>query len=402
MLKVGGRVVYSTCSLNPIENEAVIAAAIERCGGSSKVDIVESSGMLPGLKRVPGLASWPVMDREGNTFTSWKEYQDRRKEGGATGGKIVESMFPPVDREEGVDLTRCMRVYPHLQDTGGFFITVLEKKSEIKAKQQNVKAGTSTPTTEAQKKQNNGLSSAPAQANGGDSPKRKAAELDEEPATKRQKTSEAVAKDMDETAAESAAEEPAAAPQPDASERAAQPSVQENRPPTKVKKGLHFEEPFKFVDGQAEEIQRVFDFYDISPVFPRDRFMVRNAEGRLAKTIYYTSALARDILVSNDGSGIKFVHCGVKMFVKQDVQREGVCPWRIQTDGLQILESWVGRRIVKIYERETLRKLLIEMFPKVGGDGWKALGEIGEWARDIDMGCCVMRLVPSDNEDGFQ
>jgi multisite-specific tRNA:(cytosine-C5)-methyltransferase len=66
------------------------------------------------------------------------------------------------------------------------------------------------------------------------------------------------------------------------------------------------------------------------------------------------------------------------------------------------LESWVGRRIVKIYKRETLRKLLIEMFPKVGGDGWKTLGEIGEWARDIDMGCCVMRLVPSDNEDGFQ
>ena len=33
LLKVGGRVVYSTCSMNPVENEAVVAAAIDRCGG---------------------------------------------------------------------------------------------------------------------------------------------------------------------------------------------------------------------------------------------------------------------------------------------------------------------------------------------------------------------------------
>lgn len=32
MLKAGGRVVYSTCSMNPVENEAVVASAIERCG----------------------------------------------------------------------------------------------------------------------------------------------------------------------------------------------------------------------------------------------------------------------------------------------------------------------------------------------------------------------------------
>jgi len=130
--------------------------------------------------------------------------------------------------------------------------------------------------------------------------------------------------------------------------------------------------------------------------------MVRNASGHPAKTIYYTSTLARDILSENEGKGLKFIHCGVKMFVKQDVQREDVCRWRIQTDGLPILESWVGEeRVVRLNSRKTLRSLLVEMFPKVDGMGWQELGEIGERVRDIDMGCCVLRVETGSGEDSF-
>jgi multisite-specific tRNA:(cytosine-C5)-methyltransferase len=130
--------------------------------------------------------------------------------------------------------------------------------------------------------------------------------------------------------------------------------------------------------------------------------MVRNAMGDPAKTIYYTSALIRDILVENEGKGIKFIHGGVRMFMKQDVQGEGVCRWRIQSEGMPILEGYVGEeRIVRLYRRETLRKLLIEMFPKVDDGAWKNLGEIGERVRDISMGCCVLRIEPSDQEGGF-
>lgn len=143
-------------------------------------------------------------------------------------------------------------------------------------------------------------------------------------------------------------------------------------------------------------------FYHLSPRFPRDRFMVRNIEGEPAKTIYYTSALVRDILTENEGKGLKFIHGGVKMFMKQDVQGEGVCKWRIQSEGISILEGYVGEeRVVRLYKRETLRKLLIEMFPKVTDDGWKKLGEIGERVNSIGMGCCVLRIEPTDDVDGF-
>ncbi|KAF2543671.1 hypothetical protein F2Q68_00028607, partial [Brassica cretica] len=51
LLKVGGRMVYSTCSMNPIEDEAVVAEILRRCGGS--VELVDVSDKLPELIRRP-------------------------------------------------------------------------------------------------------------------------------------------------------------------------------------------------------------------------------------------------------------------------------------------------------------------------------------------------------------
>lgn len=52
LLSVGGRIVYSTCSLNPIENESVIHRILAETEGSLK--LLDVSASLPGLKYIPG------------------------------------------------------------------------------------------------------------------------------------------------------------------------------------------------------------------------------------------------------------------------------------------------------------------------------------------------------------
>ena len=445
MLKVGGRVVYSTCSMNPVENEAVVATAIARCGGMSKVDIIDCSSTLPQLKRREGLTNWKVMDKKGKMWSSWDAVEEERSRNGEDGlGRLTEAMFPPAGSIETVPLERCMRVYGHLQDTGAFFIAVLEKKTEIKAKPEaepkqvepqpsivsvvdEIEAQPANDTNPV-RKINTLDNLAPPTANteedlsavarqnrentpdtGSTAEKRALdAEADAELSNKRPKFRD----DVDDPAPPGPGARQIHYPPPPAAQLAAHhpsspasPPTHLNSRPVKKAKGT-YEEPFIYLDPNHPDLQSITTFYTLSPRFPTSRFMVRNATGTPAKTIYYTSSLARDILTTNASSGMKFVHCGVKMFVKQDAQSADVCRWRIQSEGMPIMEGWVGEeRVVRLWKRETLRMLLVEMFPKVEGEGWRDLGEIGERVLNMGMGCCVLRVEKGgggggDGEEG--
>ncbi|XP_003390635.2 PREDICTED: tRNA (cytosine(34)-C(5))-methyltransferase-like, partial [Amphimedon queenslandica] len=91
LLKPGGRLVYSTCSMNPIEDEAVIAGALKLCNGS--VELVDTSSLLPGLKRTNGVNTWKVLTKNGEWISSYKETPSNLLH------TVHSSMFPPTALE---------------------------------------------------------------------------------------------------------------------------------------------------------------------------------------------------------------------------------------------------------------------------------------------------------------
>ena len=124
LLRVGGRLVYSTCSLNPIEDEAVVFSLLKRCRGA--VRIVDVSTMYPALKRASGLYQWKVCDQENGVYTNYESIPAEQKR------LYRETMFAPEEQEAREQhLERAMRFLPHMQDTGGFFVCVLEKVAPI-------------------------------------------------------------------------------------------------------------------------------------------------------------------------------------------------------------------------------------------------------------------------------
>ncbi|SMN18488.1 similar to Saccharomyces cerevisiae YBL024W NCL1 S-adenosyl-L-methionine-dependent tRNA: m5C-methyltransferase [Maudiozyma saulgeensis] len=114
LLENGGRLVYSTCSLNPIEDEAVVAQALRKWG-KEKLTLIDCSNKLPDLKRCSGISYWPVID---------KNLKEKTK----TDDNVIDSWFPPNEEEKNsFHLDRCIRILPHQQNTGGFFVAVFEK-----------------------------------------------------------------------------------------------------------------------------------------------------------------------------------------------------------------------------------------------------------------------------------
>lgn len=88
--KPGGRIVYATCTFAPEENELIVDAVLREY--EATVQLVPAR--IDGFTTVPGLTGW-----EGQT------------------------LHP--------SLVKALRVWPHHNDSGGFFIAVLQKAGDL-------------------------------------------------------------------------------------------------------------------------------------------------------------------------------------------------------------------------------------------------------------------------------
>jgi hypothetical protein len=74
LLKPGGLMVYSTCSMSPYEDEAVVAELLRSNKGT--LELVDARQFLPLFKARPGMSNWFVLD---DYFALKRENQERRQ-----------------------------------------------------------------------------------------------------------------------------------------------------------------------------------------------------------------------------------------------------------------------------------------------------------------------------------
>ena len=123
LLNVGGEIVYSTCALNPIEDEAVVAEIIRRTKG--KLVLQDLSPRFPHLNYSPGMTTWIVTGKKGQVISSFEEAKLKNID-----NRITESEFPKDDVKD-MNMHYTMRIMPHQNNTGGFYIAHFKKVGDL-------------------------------------------------------------------------------------------------------------------------------------------------------------------------------------------------------------------------------------------------------------------------------
>ncbi|KAJ2551676.1 tRNA (cytosine-5-)-methyltransferase ncl1 [Coemansia sp. RSA 1933] len=356
LLKTGGRMVYSTCSLNPVENEAVVAHVLDHFEGALR--LVDVDSQLPELKRRPGLKTWKVMTRDGNLYDSFADVPPEN--GGRGRRKYMPKFFPLAkERMDALHLERCMRIYPHMQNTGGFFVAVLEKVAPIsvdEAKKAAAEAENFAAVMDVIRGPRPAASAARGSVHAGtgtgtgaaaDGSKRNAQDTDSDlvpgdaGASKRAKVGDFDASADDD---DSDSDNPRTQYLPDNPRE--DPALGEN--------------PFVFLDAKESELKTILDYYGIRDTISRNGFLTRIENGDF-RTVYYVSESVRSMLELS-GQRLRVVNTGIKVFGRNCVKAAG-CAFRLVCEGVPLLLPHLADKFVVEASFADLKALLSDINP---------------------------------------
>ena len=117
LLRPGGTMVYSTCSIDPVENEAVIAELIRKCPWMEVIDIDESK--VESLAWHQGLTTWSPLDEQGVVPDDPQSVPF-----------FDERYLPPKEQTLLDALPKTRRLYPQDNNTGGFYVALLRHRKD--------------------------------------------------------------------------------------------------------------------------------------------------------------------------------------------------------------------------------------------------------------------------------
>uniref|UniRef100_F6QCU8 tRNA (cytosine(34)-C(5))-methyltransferase n=1 Tax=Monodelphis domestica TaxID=13616 RepID=F6QCU8_MONDO len=365
-LAEGGRMVYSTCSLNPIEDEAVIASLLEKSEGA--LELADVSSELPGLKWMPGITQWKVMTKDGQWFADWKDVPQSRHT------QIRPTMFPPKGQEnlKKMNLERCLRILPHHQNTGGFFVAVLVKKSSMPWNKRQPKLQRKFPVDTGE-----------AVESGPSVPVDVTASAPKETSLIAAACAETSDRPITETE------------QGQTIQRTQHLEIDLNKkdgvcgpPPSKKMKLFGFkEDPFVFIPEDDPLFPPIQNFYSLAPSFPKMNLLTRTQEGK-KRQLYMVSKELRNVLLNNS-ERMKVINTGIKVWSRNNDGEQFGCAFRLAQEGIYTLYPFINSRIIVVCI-EDIKILLTQENPFFS----KFSSETSRQAKDMAKGSIVLKYEP--------
>ncbi|KAG5058289.1 hypothetical protein JHK86_013285 [Glycine max] len=303
-------------------------------------------------------------------------------------GDGVQAAENPVMSESAAEvcdfpLEHCMRILPHDQNTGAFFIAVLQKVSPLPAITEQTKKKIDEQYVE---QSNQSLNDA--QVPQITSPESTHEEVLNAVSEENVDDNEPITEDLEVG--------PVTCEEQNSKETREPDNVQNTTKRVPGKRKLQIQGKWRGVDPvvffkDETIINSIKDFYGIDERFPFNGHLVtRNSDTNHVKRIYYISKSVKDVLELNFkvGQQLKITSIGMKMFERQTA-REGSsapCAFRISSEGLPLILPYITKQILHASPSDF--KHLLQNKEVKFEDFTDA--EFGEKAANLLPGCCVV------------